>query len=74
MNPGVGGTLLEALAAVLAGNGVYFLLLLPRLPAPWRHQPFAADRGLALDFLLCLAAFAAIRLGRGWFDWRRGRQ
>lgn len=51
----------EALAAVLAGNAVYFLLLAPVLPPGWRHQPLALDRGLALDFLLCLALYAAAR-------------
>jgi len=52
----------QALVAVAAGNGFYFLLLYPWLPAAWRHQPFVADRGLALDFLLCLAFYLLIRL------------
>jgi len=51
----------QALAAVAAGNGLYFLLLYPRLPAAWQHQPFVADRGLALDFLLCLAFYVLVR-------------
>lgn len=47
----------DALVAVLGGNALYFLLLGPRLPEPWRHQPFTLDRGLGVDFLLCLALF-----------------
>lgn len=52
------------LGAVLAGNAVYFLLLFPHLPEPWQHQPFAFDRGLALDFFLCLAFYGLVRLAR----------
>lgn len=54
----------EALAAVLIGNGVYFLFLFGHLPAPWQHQAFALDRGLGLDFLLCLAVYGVFRLWR----------
>jgi hypothetical protein len=56
----------DALAAILAGNLLYFLLLSPRLPQAWRHQPFAFDPGLIADFLLCLGLFALAR-------WLRGR-
>ncbi|MFQ5695376.1 MAG: hypothetical protein ACE5HB_05255 [Terriglobia bacterium] len=49
---------------MLAGNAVYFLLLFPHLPEPWQHQPFAFDRGLALDFFLCLAFYGLVRLAR----------
>jgi hypothetical protein len=45
---------LRALAAVVAGNAVYFCLLAPRLPVAWRHRPFAFDLGLVLDFAICL--------------------
>lgn len=51
-----------ALAAVVGGNGVYFLLLYPQLPASWQHQPFTLDRGLGLDFLLCLALYGLARV------------
>ncbi|OFV79649.1 MAG: hypothetical protein A3D93_01310 [Acidobacteria bacterium RIFCSPHIGHO2_12_FULL_67_30] len=53
--------LADALGAILAGNLLYFLLLSPRLPEVWRHQPFAFDPGLVLDFLLCLGLFGAAR-------------
>jgi len=52
---------LQGLAAVLAGNALYFLLLYPRLPAAWQHQPFAFDLGLALDFALCLGFYLLLR-------------
>lgn len=63
----------EFLIAILAGNGVYFLFLVPRLPASWEHQSFAFDRGLVLDFLLCVAAYGLLRWLQGRFD-LRGRR
>jgi hypothetical protein len=50
-----------ALAAVLVGNGVYFLLLYPGLPPSWQHRPNVFDRGLVLDFLLCLLLYGLFR-------------
>jgi hypothetical protein len=47
------------LAAILIGNAVYFTLL-PHLPAWLRHQPFAFDLGLLLDFALCVAAYVGV--------------
>ena len=56
---------LQALAAVVAGNALYFLLVAPALPGQLRHRPFAIDAGLGLDFLICLALYLALgRLGR----------
>lgn len=54
--------LLRALAAVVAGNAIYYAGLLPHLPAWLRHRPFAIDAGLLLDFLICLALY--VSLGR----------
>ncbi len=54
--------MLRGLAAVLAGNALYFVLLVPRLPAWARHRPFRVDPGLALDFLICLAFYLALGL------------
>jgi hypothetical protein len=68
-----GTTAAQALVAVLAGNALYFLVLAPRLPAAWRHQPFALDLGLLLDFLLCALLYALLHCGRRWFDSRRRR-
>ena len=50
---------LSALAAVVAGNALYFLLVAPALPAQLRHRPFALDAGLGVDFLICLALYLA---------------
>jgi len=56
------GKLLRALAAVLAGNALYFLLLGPRLPAWARHTPFDLDIGLVFDFVICVALYVALGL------------
>lgn len=54
----------DMLGAILLGNALYFLLLAPLLPEAWRHQRFALDLGLGLDFLLCLGLYALARLLR----------
>jgi hypothetical protein len=60
---------LRALAAVVAGNALYFLVLVPRFPVWARHEPFTLDLGLLLDFLVCLAIYLGLEaLGR-----RRGQ-
>lgn len=52
---------LQALAAVLAGNAIYFVLLLPHLP-PWaQHGIGRLDPGLGLDFLLCGGLYLLLR-------------
>ncbi len=58
---------LRALAAVVAGNVLYFVVVARWLPEAARHRPFAFDFGLALDFALCAALYFALgRLsGRG---------
>ncbi|MDD5562775.1 MAG: hypothetical protein PHQ91_03600 [Thermoanaerobaculaceae bacterium] len=55
-------TWVRALAAVVAGNALYFLLLAPTLPASLGHRPFAIDAGLGVDFLVCLVLY--LTLGR----------
>lgn len=59
---------LEYLLAIVIGNAVYFLLLEPLLPAAWQHEPFRVDRGLAVDFLVCIAVFILLR------HWKRLRK
>lgn len=54
----------DSLLAVLAGNVIYFLLLEPQLPVRLRHRPFQLDAGLVIDFAVCFAVFAAIRVFR----------
>jgi hypothetical protein len=58
---------LDALAAVLAGNAIYYLLM-PHLPAIARHRLFREDWGLLVDFAVCTAIFAAVKY------WRRDEQ
>ncbi|HLB93387.1 MAG TPA: hypothetical protein VJK27_13680 [Terriglobales bacterium] len=52
---------LDALAAVLAGNAIYYLLM-PHLPAPARHRLFQEDWGLVVDFAICTVIFVAVKL------------
>ena len=52
--------LVQASAAVVLGNAVYFLLM-PHLPAGAYHVPFRLDAGLAVDFCFCLTAFGLIK-------------
>lgn len=54
---------IEYLAAILAGNAIYFLVLFPGLPRVLQHQPFRIDAGLALAFLCCVTLYGVIRLG-----------
>jgi len=54
---------LEYLAAILAGNAIYFLSLSAHLPAGLRHQTYKVDWGMALDFVVCAAVYGLIRLG-----------
>jgi hypothetical protein len=57
--------LLQALAAIVAGNVVY-LILYPHLPPMARHHPFHVDLGSAVDFWFCLVAYGLIRTARRW--------
>jgi len=52
---------LDSLLAILAGNALYFFVVLPRVPRWLVHQPFRLDAGLLLDFLLCLALYGLAR-------------
>jgi hypothetical protein len=51
---------LESLAAVLAGNAAYFLLM-PFLPVAARHVPFHADLGLIVDAFFCVVAWGIVK-------------
>jgi hypothetical protein len=51
---------MHALAAVLAGNAIYFLLM-KYLPPRARHVPLQVDLGLVVDFCLCLVIFGLIK-------------
>lgn len=61
-NPGT--NFVQSLAAVLAGNAAYFLLM-PYLPQAARHIPFQTDMGFLLDAGFCLAFLGVIRAVAG---------
>ncbi|MGE5324913.1 MAG: hypothetical protein ACM3SW_18740 [Actinomycetota bacterium] len=48
-----------ALAAVLAGNAIYFGVQ-RFLPVAGRHTAFRIDLGLVLDFWICLVIFVLL--------------
>jgi hypothetical protein len=60
----------EYLAAILVCNAIYFYSLMPHLPASLRHVTPKTDWGTFIDFLVCVAVFALIRLG-GYIHHRR---
>ena len=51
------GNFLQALAAIVAGNVVYFLLE-SSLPLAARHHRFQVDLGTVIDFWFCLGPTA----------------
>ena len=53
---------IEYLIAILAGNAIYFAVVLPAMPG-LSHEPFRLDLGLFVDFAICVLVYAAIRLG-----------
>jgi hypothetical protein len=54
---------LEYLAAILLGNAIYYLSLLPHLPDVLQHQGFQADLGLLIDFVVCVGVYGLIQFG-----------
>lgn len=60
--------LAEFLVAILGGNAIYFWLLLPLMPAEWHHRPSSLDRGLLVDFALCVGLYWLLRGIRSRFD------
>jgi len=56
---------LQSLAAVLAGNIVYFLLM-PHLPPAARHNPARLDLGVIVDFWFCLVFLGVIKTVTKW--------
>jgi hypothetical protein len=54
----------EYLVAILAGN-ILYLFVEPQLPPGMRHRMFRVDVGLAIDFLICVAAYGVVRMFRG---------
>jgi hypothetical protein len=59
----VGGrNFILSLIAVVAGNAVYFLLLVPVLPPAARHRTSQIDLGLVVDFWVCLVIYGLLAL------------
>jgi hypothetical protein len=56
---------LQSLAAVLAGNIVYFLVM-PHLPPAARHNPARLDLGVVVDFWFCLVFLGVIKTFSKW--------
>ncbi|HUA00645.1 MAG TPA: hypothetical protein VMB02_09960 [Candidatus Aquilonibacter sp.] len=54
---------LEYLVAILIGNAIYYLSLVPHLPESLRHHGFREDWGMLVDFVTCVAVYGLIRLG-----------
>ncbi|MGZ4839060.1 MAG: hypothetical protein ACXVZR_10965 [Terriglobales bacterium] len=53
---------LKSLVAVVAGNAIYFLVIMPLLPPAGRHGIARIDLGLVIDFWVCLLVFGVIEL------------
>jgi ABC-type uncharacterized transport system permease subunit len=53
---------IKSLVAVVAGNAIYFLLIMPLLPPAGRHGIARIDLGLVIDFWVCLVVFGVIEV------------
>jgi hypothetical protein len=60
----LGSNFVQSLAAVLAGNAAYFLLM-PHLSPIARHVPFQTDVGLLVDACFCLVFLGVIKVVAG---------
>lgn len=47
---------------MVAGNLLYFFVLMPHLPLAGRHRPDKLDLGLIVDFWICVAVYGLIDL------------
>jgi ABC-type uncharacterized transport system permease subunit len=61
-NQTVFSNFLKSLVAVVVGNAIYFLLIMPLLPAAGRHGVARIDLGLVIDFWVCLVVFGLIEV------------
>ena len=55
-------TLLRQFIAILIGNAIYFLVLMPHLPLSAQHQPERLDFGLLIDAWVCLVVYGLVLL------------
>jgi hypothetical protein len=56
----------KSLISVVAGNLLYYFILLPVLPFPARHRPFKLDLGLIEDVWVCLLIYGIVELIVRW--------
>jgi hypothetical protein len=61
-HPGKGLRFWQSLAAVVSGNAIYFLLIDPRLPPPYRHELYKLDWGVLIDFWVCLCIWGILEM------------
>lgn len=54
--------LLKQFVAILIGNALYFLLLMPHLPVRAQHRPDKLDLGLLIDFWICVVIYGLVEL------------
>ena len=54
--------LLKQFVAIVIGNAIYFLLLMPHLPAIAQHRPDKLDLGLLVDFWVCVVVYGVFEL------------
>jgi len=54
--------LIKQAIAVVAGNLLYFFVLMPHLPQAGRHRPDKLDLGLVVDFWVCVVVYGFIEL------------
>jgi hypothetical protein len=66
-NQSVYRRLIKQAIAVIAGNLLYFFVLMQHLPPAGRHRPDRLDLGLVVDFWVCVVVYGLIEL----FDRRR---
>ncbi len=66
-NSCVARRLIKQLIAIVAGNLLYFFVLMPHLPPAGRHRPDRIDLGLLVDFWVCVVLYGLIELiDRKW--------
>lgn len=59
---GVYRRLIKQAIAVVAGNLLYFFVLMSHLPPAGRHRPDRLDLGLIVDFWVCVVVYGVIEL------------
>ena len=52
--------LAKQFVAVVAGNLIYFFVLMPHLRPLGRHIPYRIDLGLLVDLWVCLALYGLV--------------